>query len=213
MNRRFAIKSLTEYIVLLFLAFIVFGCVKKETSPEASTPIFITPSHGELSVPLPLSNAILTVDEIIEQYPGLEGYFGGAIDVTDELLEDNYCFLECAKHIWTAGRYGPRQFTITLARTVSSENANILVENTHETFIDIDDLSDRITLAHLPKNAWGVYNYPRQEFVLNFSYGRVYVLAVSQPNDGFDDFAGEFDLISLVSRLQMEKLNASGYIP
>ena len=225
---------------LLIIGSLLLGCAAREPSPTAlaptpmssvvptaspkpsSTPSFtktpildskptITATIKSLAIPLPLSGAILTSGEVIEQYPSLEGYFGGTTDITDELLAGNNCLLECVKHVWSAGQYGPRHLIITMIKSDSSSKAEKLVEETREMFIDINDLSDRSTLAYLPKNAWAAYYYPRQEFVLNYSYGQVFVLVVSQPNEGFDDFAGEFDLISLVSRLQMDKLNASGY--
>jgi hypothetical protein len=192
-----------------------------QSSPTSSftlTPIStnspsVTATNSSLVMPMPLSEAILISSEVNDYSSSLMGYFGETTDVTDELLAGNNCLVDCVKHVWSAGQYGPRRLIITLIKSSSPTKAERLVEDTRKTFIDIDDLSDRSSLSSLPKNAWSIYYYPRQEFVLNYSYGEVFVLIVSQPNEGFDDFAGEFDLISLISRLQMEKLNKSGYIP
>ena len=164
-------------------------------------------------IPTSLSSAILTPNDATTQYGGLDGYFGDVIDVTSELLSDNSCSLDCAKQVWSAGKDGPWLLTITLIKSQSAKKAQELVDNIRAMFTNADDLSNRDSIAYLPQNTWSAYFRAKNEFVLTNSYGQVFVLLISQPNSNFDDFAGEFDLISLISRLQMEKLSSNGYTP
>jgi len=182
-------------------------------APKITAKPTETATSAKTSAPTSLFNAILTPNDVIAQYSSLDGYFGDVTDATSELLSNNNCLLECIKQVWSAGKYGPRLLTIILIKSQSAQKAQELVDNTRAMFKNVDDLSNRESIAYLPQNTWSAYYYAKNEFVLTYSYGQVFVLLISQPNSGFDDFAGEFDLISIISRLQMEKLSSNGYTP
>lgn len=168
--------------------------------------------------PPPLSSAILTPLEVVAEYPILEHYFDIVSDMTHELVASGNCLLDCVKHVWTPDSAnltytGSRHVVIMIMKANTPQQAHELVDTTRQTFTETDDLSDRSSLAFLPDNTWSAYYFPRSEFVLIYSYGPVLLIMVSQPDRGFDDYAGEFDLIALLGKLQMDKLRSSGYIP
>ena len=104
-----------------------------------------------------------------------------------------------------------------LMKASSSQRANDLVEITRRSFLGtwgyVEVLSEQNYSGLLPENAWSAFYPSQREFLLMYSYGPVFAIMVSRPPYGFDDFAGEFDLISLLGQLQFEKLYASGYTP
>jgi hypothetical protein len=219
-------------IICLFLS----GCgnerlvVKTPISVSASTTSEIVPSPtvvnietNEVFIPtitstprcdsnprLLLANAILTPDDMITKYPIFksDNRWTESNDVTSELTSDKSCVLDCAKQLWS-----PTTVSITLIQSSSPQEASEFVDETRKTFTNILEVTDRPYLSDLARNAWVAYDYSHDEFVLLYSYDSIFVHIVNRPAFGFDDFAGEFDLIYALGRTQNEKLCSSGHEP
>jgi hypothetical protein len=168
------------------------------------------------TIPLPpfsMSRTILTVDELIAETPYFKNFFDTTIDATDDLITNDNCLLDCAKHTWPRrSMYGGNFITIILLKSSTAERAQRQVETTHSRFTNIEDLSERINYIQLPQNAWSAWSYDEHQFVFVFSYGPISMTIINRPFDGFHDFAGEFDLTHHLARLQYEKIQSSGYI-
>jgi hypothetical protein len=157
-----------------------------------------------------LADAILTPKDMIEKYPIFEAdnRWNESVNLTNELLKENGCGVDCAKLIWSPGIA-----SITLINRNTREEANELVDVTRKTFTDILEITDRPYITDLAQNAWVAYDKSQHEFVLLYSYGSIFAQIINRPDAGFDDFAGEFDLTYALGRLQNEKLCSNGYDP
>ena len=167
-------------------------------------------------VPLTLAKAVLAPTEAASNY-ATGNLFDRSIDATDELVSGHNCLLDCVKRVWPRAGGGSQYAVIMLMKASSSQRANDLVEITRRSFLGtwgyVEVLSEQNYSGLLPENAWSAFYPSQREFLLMYSYGPVFAIMVSRPPYGFDDFAGEFDLISLLGQLQFEKLYASGYTP
>ena len=157
---------------------------------------------------LPLVEAILTPDEMINEYPIFESEnrWTESTDLTEELVEKNICSLDCAKQLWS-----PVTVSIVLIESPTLATAQELVNETRKSFDNVLEVTDRPYISDLAQNTWIAYDYTNHEFVLLYSYGSVFIHIVNHPVTGFDDFAGEFDLIYALGRMQKKYLCSSGY--
>jgi hypothetical protein len=157
-----------------------------------------------------LADAILTPDDMIRKYPIFksDNRWSESNDVTNELVSDKRCLLDCAKQVWS-----PTTVSITLIQSNSPQEASDFVDEARKTFTNILEVTDRPYLSDLARNAWVAYDYSHDEFVLLYSYDSIFVHIVNRPAFGFDDFAGEFDLIYALGKTQNEKLCSSGHEP
>jgi hypothetical protein len=189
------------------IACLLFSSCGNENLPDALSTIS---SECVSNTQLSLNRAILTSDDMIKEYPTFETEkrWIESVDLTNEIMNQNGCSLDCAKLNWL-----PTKVEITLIEKDLPTETNELILETRSTFTNILELTDRPSLLNLASNAWAAYNYSQHEFVLLYSYGSIFVSIKNRPAFGFDDFAGEFDLTYAIGKTQNEKLCISGYEP
>jgi hypothetical protein len=177
-------------------------------NPKIFTPTnTVTPSCN-FNKKLSLVDAILTSEDMITKYPifKIGDRWTESIDLTNELTKENLCQSECAKQLWS-----PTKVSIVLINNTTIEEANKHINDIRQSFTNILEITDRPYISDIASNAWVAYDYSNQEFVLLYSYGTIFVHIVNRPAVGFDDFAGEFDLIFALGKTQNEKLCKSGF--
>ena len=180
------------------------------TPVEALTPTISSIPMCDSGKQLPLADAILTPEDMIAKYQSFESdhRWTGSADLTNDLLDGNSCTSDCAKRLWS-----PTKVSVVLIESNSPEEASSRVDETRKMFADLSEIKDRPYISDLGQNVWIAYDFAQQEFILLYSYGSIFVHIISHPAAGFDDFAGEFDLIYALGKAQNEKLCSSGHEP
>jgi hypothetical protein len=178
--------------------------------PISTTPTITSTSSCDSTAKLPLVDAVLTSEDMITKYPIFksDNRWTESVDLTNELLKENNCGVDCAKRLWS-----PTPVSIVLIESNTPERASELVDETRKTFTNILEITDRPYISELAQNAWVAFDKSRHEFVLLYSYGSIFAQIVNRPAAGFDDFASEFDLTYALGKTQNEKLCSSGYGP
>ena len=190
----------------LIVSFLISSCGKDNLAASETVVSTECSSYSQL----PLNRAILTVDDMLKAYPIFESEnrWTESIDSTDEVMNQQMCDVGCSKQVWH-----PTTVEILLIEKSKDAEADEFVLETSKTYTNILEITDRPYLSDLAPNAWISYNYSKNEFVLLYSYGSIFVQIINRPYLGFDDFAGEFDLTYAIGKTQNKKLCTSGYEP